>query len=264
MRGLLSFLYGVAAYAAGLATLTYFVGFSANLLVPKSVDVGASAPWAQAVVMDVLLLALFGLQHSVMARRGFKRWASRVVPPAVERSTFLVASCAALVLMFRFWVPIGTPVVWQFEHGAGVALLWGLFGLGWLLALASTFLINHFELFGLQQVFARLTRRRLPEARFRTPLLYRFTRHPLYLGFLLTFWSVPVMTAGRLLFAAGFTVYILIGIAFEERDLVRQFGERYRAYREQVGMLVPRPGALRRGAGDDAGSSTAIPRSTRG
>jgi protein-S-isoprenylcysteine O-methyltransferase Ste14 len=263
MRGLLSFLYGVAAYAASLATLLYFVGFSGNLLVPKSVDLGASAPWVEALGTNLLLLVLFGVQHSVMARRGFKRWWTRIAPQAVERSTYVVATCAVLVLMFRLWVPIEAPVVWQVENSTGVALLWGLFGLGWLLALVSTFLINHFELFGLQQVFARVTRHALPEARFRTPLLYRYMRHPLYAGFLLTFWSVPVMTTGRMLFALGFSVYIFIGIAFEERDLIRQFGERYRTYREQVGMLIPRARSQRWAAGDDSGATNARSRSTR-
>ncbi len=240
MRGLISFFYGVTAYMACLAALLYLIGFSGNLLVPKSVDVGASTPWAEALGINLLLLALFGVQHSVMARRGFKRWWTRVVPPAVERSTYVVAACAVLALMFWFWVPISAPIVWQVEHITGVALLWGLFGIGWLLVLVSTFLINHFELFGLQQVFARLTQRALPEAKFKTPLLYRYVRHPLYVGLLLSFWAVPVMTAGRLLFATGFTVYILIGIAFEERDLLEQFGERYRRYRAEVGMLLPR------------------------
>jgi protein-S-isoprenylcysteine O-methyltransferase Ste14 len=240
MRGLLSFLYGVAAYLAGTAALLYFIGFSGNLLVPKSVDVGAGAPAVEAVVTDLLLLALFGVQHSVMARRGFKRWWTRVVAPAVERSTYLVATCVVLALMFRLWVPIVAPVAWQVERSGGVALLWSLFGLGWLLVLVSTFLLNHFELFGLQQVFARLTGRAVPEGEFRTPLLYRYVRHPLYAGLLLGLWAVPVMTAGRLLFALGLSAYILIGIAFEERDLIRQFGQRYRAYRAQVGMLVPR------------------------
>jgi methanethiol S-methyltransferase len=239
MRGLLSFLYGVAAYVASLATQLYLIGFSGNLLVPKSVDVGPGAPWVEALGTDLLLLTLFGAQHSVMARRGFKRWWTRVVPPAVERSTYVLATCAVLALMFRFWVPIDAPVVWRVEHRAGVALLWGLFGLGWLVALVSTSLINHFELFGLQQAFARLRQRAVPETQFRTPLLYRYVRHPLYAGLLLTFWSVPVMTAGRLLFALGCSAYILIGIAFEERDLLQQFGERYRAYRERVGMLIP-------------------------
>ena len=240
MRKLLLFVYGVAAYVASLATLLYLIGFSAGLLTPMSVDAGADATWVEALVTDLLLLALFGAHHSVMARRSFMNWWTRVVPAAAERSTYLLATCAALALMFRFWVPIDPPVVWRVEHRAGVALLWGLFALGWLLALVSTFLIDHLELFGLQQVFARLTQRAAPETRFKTPLLYRYVRHPLYTGLLLTFWSVPVMTAGRLLFALGCTAYILIGIAFEERDLLRQFGERYRRYREQVGMLIPR------------------------
>jgi len=239
MRRLLSFLYGVAAYLAGLAALLYFIGFSANLFVPRSVDVGAHAALAEALVTDVLLIALFGVQHSVMARRRFKRWWVRVVPAPVERSTYVVATCVVLVLMFRCWLPIPTPVVWRLEHPAGVALLWGLFGLGWVVALISTFLINHFELFGLAQALAPLTQRTPAATGFRTPLLYRYLRHPLYAGFLLTFWAVPVMTAGRLLFALGFSAYILIGIAFEERDLLQQFGQRYRVYREQVGMLIP-------------------------
>jgi protein-S-isoprenylcysteine O-methyltransferase Ste14 len=257
MRRLLSFLYGVAAYVAGLATLLYLVGFSGNLLVPRSVDVGAGAGASglEAVATDLLLLALFGVQHSVMARRGFKRWWTRLVPAAVERSTYLLATCAVLAAMFRFWVPIEAPVVWQVESDTGAALLWGLFGLGWLLALASTFLIDHFELFGLRQVVAGWLQRVSPEGGFRTPLLYRHVRHPLYLGLLLTLWSVPVMTAGRLLFAGGLSAYILIGIAFEERDLVRAFGERYRTYREQVGMLIPRLRAPRRSTGHDAHAS---------
>jgi methanethiol S-methyltransferase len=239
MNRLFSFVYGVAAYAACLLVLLYLIGFTGNLLVPKSVDIGAGAPWAQALGIDVLLLALFGLQHSVMARRGFKRWWMRIVAPAVERSTYVVATCIVLALMFWLWVPIKSPVVWQVENSVGVALLWGLFGLGWLLVLVSTFLINHFELFGLQQVFARLRQRAVPEAQFKTPLLYRYVRHPLYLGLLLSLWMVPVMTAGRLLFALGLSAYIGVGIAFEERDLIAQFGERYRRYRAEVGMLLP-------------------------
>lgn len=244
MRALFSVLYGLAAYLLFQATLLYFIGFSANLFVPRSVDVGPAATWPTALGIDLLLLALFGLQHSVMARQGFKRWWTRLVPAVVERSTYCVATCAVLALMFWCWLPITVPLVWQVENRVGVALLWGLFWTGWLIALVSTFLIDHFELFGLRQVFLRLRQRPLPEAHFRTPLLYRCVRHPLYTGFLLTFWSVPVMTAGRLLFALGFSAYILIGIAFEERDLVRQFGEHYRRYRKQVGMLLPkvRPG----------------------
>jgi methanethiol S-methyltransferase len=240
MRGLFAFLYGGAAYVACLVALLYFIGFSGNLLVPKSVDIGARAPWAEALAVDLALLALFGVQHSVMARGGFKRWWTRVVPAAVERSTYVAATSLVLALLFWFWVPIDAPVVWQVRNSFGMALLWGLFGLGWVLVLVSTFLINHFELFGLQQVFARLTQRAMPETQFKTPLLYRYVRHPLYVGLLLSFWAVPVMSAGRLLFALGCSAYILIGIGFEERDLVAQFGERYRSYRAEVGMLLPR------------------------
>lgn len=239
MGPLLAFLYGIAAYAAAVATLLYLIGFSGNLLVPRAVDIGTGAPWAEAALVDVLLLVLFALQHSVMARRGFKERWTRVVPAAVERSTFIVATCLALALLFRFWMPIPEPVLWKVDAPAGKALVWAVFGLGWMLVLVSTFLIDHFELFGLRQVYAGLTRRPPPLAAFRTPLLYRHVRHPLYLGLLLCFWAVPVMTAGHLLFALGSTVYVLAGIWFEERDLVAQFGERYRRYRAQVGMLIP-------------------------
>jgi len=231
---------------AALATQLYQIGFSADVLVPKSVDSGAVSPTMEAIATDLLLLALFGIQHSVMARSGFKRRWTRVVAPALERSTYVLATCAVLALMFGLWVPITAPVVWQVEDGAGAMLLWSLFALGWSLALFSTFLIDHFELFGLRQAFAHVTLRPLPEARFETPLLYRHVRHPLYAGLMLSLWAVPVMTAGRLLFALGLSAYILIGIAFEERDLVRQFGQRYRAYREQVGMLIPQPRSPRR------------------
>ena len=216
MRAFFSFLYGLAAYAASLAALLYLMGFTANWRVPTSVDVGIAAPWGQAVVIDLLLLALFGLQHSVMARRSFKRWWTQWVGPTVERSTFILATSLVLALLYWQWRPIAAPTVWRVEQPVAAGGLMVLFWLGWALALISTFLINHFE------------------------LLCRHVRHPLYLGLLLAFWSTPVMSAGHLLFSAGASLYILIGIAFEERDLVAQFGERYRRYREQVGMLVPR------------------------
>ena len=242
MRATATFVYGVATYMACLATLLYFIGFSGNLLVEKSVDIGTDAPWAEAVAIDLLLLALFGVQHSVMARQGFKRWWTRIVSPAAERSTYVLATCLVLALLFRFWVPIEVPLIWRVENAAVVALLWSFFALGWLIVLLSTFLINHFEMFGLQQSFAPLVNRPVTEARFRTPLFYQYVRHPLYVGLIVGLWAVPTMTAGRLLFAVGCSVYILIGIAFEERDLLDQFGERYRRYRAEVGMLLPRRG----------------------
>jgi len=243
MRGWMAVVYGLAAYLVAMAVLAWFVGFSGNLWVPRSVDVGPRQPWPVAFAVDAMLLALFGLQHSVMARQGFKAFWTRVVPEAIERSTFLVATSAVLVVLFVSWLPIEVPVIWNVQHPAGRALLWSGFGLGWALAVASTYLLDHFELFGLRQVHARLAGRPSAEPAFRTPLLYRRVRHPLYLGFLLGFWSVPLMTAGRLLFSTGLTLYILVGIAFEERDMVRRFGERYRRYQRQVGMLLPRWGS---------------------
>lgn len=240
MGALLSFLYGLAAYGACLAALLYLVAFTGNLPVPLTVDRGPAMPWPQAVLVDLLLLALFGVQHSVMARRSFKRWWTGFVHPAVERSTYVLATSAVLAVLYVEWHPLASPIVWRADNPMSAQLLTLLFWLGWALVLLSSFLINHFELFGLQQVFARLTKRRIAAMEFRTPLLYRFVRHPLYLGLLLGLWAAPVMTAGHLLFSAGASAYILIGVWFEERDLVAQFGERYRRYREEVGMLLPR------------------------
>jgi protein-S-isoprenylcysteine O-methyltransferase Ste14 len=240
MGAIFSFIYGLIAYSAGVAALVYLIGFSGDMLVPRAVDGGTATAWAEALSVDALLLSLFAVQHSVMARQAFKRWWVRIVPRSVERSTYVLATSVVLAVVFWQWRPIPAPIVWRIENAAAVQLLWAVFWLGWLLVLSSTFLINHFELFGLQQVFSRLTGRTMPATAFKTPLLYRYVRHPLYLGILLSLWSVPAMTAGHLLFSTGLSSYILVGIWFEERDLIAQFGERYRRYRAQVGMLVPR------------------------
>ena len=239
MGAFVSVVYGLVVYAFFLVTFLYAVGFAGNLVVPKSIDSGAPGPMVSSAIVDLLLLGVFAVQHSVMARRSFKRWWTRIVPPAVERITYVLAATLALALVLWQWRPIPEPVIWSVQSAAGVQLLWAVFWLGWAILLLSTFLLNHFELFGLRQIFARAAGRELPEPEFRTPLLYRYVRHPIYLGFLLGFWAAPVMTAGHLLFALGALGYILVGIWFEERDLIAQFGEQYRHYRKQVGMLLP-------------------------
>ena len=242
MGAILSVFYAVAAYLLFLATFLYAIAFVGNVAVPASIDVGRSAGLAQALIVDLLLLGLFAVQHSVMARRGFKRWWTRIVPPSIERSTYVLAATAALALLLWQWRPIPTPVIWTVQNATGVIALQAVFWFGWAMLLISTFLINHFELFGLRQVWARMTGRELPAPQFKTPLFYRYVRHPIYVGFLLAFWATPTMTAGHLLFAIATTGYILIGIWFEERDLIATYGNRYRTYRAQVGMLIPRPG----------------------
>lgn len=236
-----SFLYGLVVYALFLGTFLYAIGFVGNVVVPKPIDGGQPVPLAEALIVDALLLALFAAQHSIMARRSFKAWWTRFVPPAVERSTFVLAATLALALLLWQWRPIPEPTIWRIEGPVGRGLVQAVFWLGWAVLLLSTFLINHFELFGLRQVLVRLRGGELPAPRFVTPLLYRWVRHPIYLGFLLAFWAAPVMSAGHLLFSVATTGYILLGIALEERDLVAQYGGRYRSYREQVGMLLPRP-----------------------
>jgi protein-S-isoprenylcysteine O-methyltransferase Ste14 len=206
--------------------------------VPKSIDSGSTGSLATALVIDLALLALFAVQHSVMARTGFKRVWTRVVPPAVERSTYVLFASSVLIVLYAFWQPITTPV-WTYTDPTVRLAFNSMFCLGWGVLLVSTFLINHFELFGLRQVFAKARGKTIPEAAFRTPGLYRYVRHPIYLGFVLAFWGTPEMTAGHLLFAGGTTGYILLGIWFEERDLVARFGDQYRSYRARVGMLIP-------------------------
>jgi methanethiol S-methyltransferase len=247
--GVLAVLYGIGSYALFFATFLYAIGFVGNLVVPKSVDTGAPGPLGIALLGNAALLGVFAVQHSVMARPAFKRWWTRFVPESVERSTYVLFSSLALILLYRYWQPIPTPV-WTVESEAGRFVLDALFWLGFATVLTSTFLLNHFELFGLRQVFARLRRRSLPSAVFRTPLFYRYVRHPIYLGFAIAFWSTPQMTVGHLLFAIATTGYILIGILLEERDLIDLLGDPYRRYRQQVPMLLPLPGRKRASRAD--------------
>jgi protein-S-isoprenylcysteine O-methyltransferase Ste14 len=232
MGRIIGFLYGLVAYLVFLGAFLYAIGFVTGLWVPKTIDTGLDVPIEEALVINILLMSLFAIQHSVMARPVFKKWWTQFVPVSVERSTYVLLASLALILLFWQWRPIPT-IIWQITDPQIAIAALGLSLFGWLLVLISTFMINHFELFGLQQVAINLSGRTMPEPHFNTPGFYTVVRHPIYLGFIIAFWAAPTMTAGHLLFAVVTTLFL------EERDLVELFGDEYRGYRQRVAALVP-------------------------
>jgi protein-S-isoprenylcysteine O-methyltransferase Ste14 len=238
MGKLVAFLYGIVAYLVFAIVIVYAIGFVCGLVVPKTIDSGPAGPLMESIVINLVLMTIFALQHSVMARPQFKTWWTTIVPKSVERSTYVLLASLALALVFWQWRPI-PAVVWEVREPTLAAFLLYLGLFGWVLVFISTFMINHFELFGLHQVANNLTGKPMPPMKFKTPMLYNVVRHPIYLGFIIFVWATPLMTAGHLLFAAVVTAYIFVGIALEEHDLIAVFGDEYRRYRQRVAMIVP-------------------------
>ena len=241
MRRFIAFAFGVVCYGIFFLTFLYLIGFLSNLVVPKTIDIGPPAGFATSLIINVGLIALFGLQHTIMARPAFKEKWTRFVPRHVERSTYVLLSSLLLILLFWQWRPM-TTVIWSVESSLGSAILWAVFFGGILLVLAATFVIDHFDLFGLRQVWLKLVDRPYTHLPFSVTWFYKFVRHPLYVGWIMSFWGGPVMTLGHLVFAVGMTGYILIAVRYEERDLVKYFGDDYARYREEVPMLIPKVG----------------------
>lgn len=239
MKKIGALLYGILSYTAFFASFSYLIGFTGNVIVPKGIDGPLTVPFWQAILTNIGLIALFGVQHSVMARAWFKKRWLKIIPKPVERSTYVLFSSAALIILFYFWQPMG-GIIWQVESPILKAVFWAAFGIGYALVFVSSFLINHFDLFGLRQVWLYFKGKPYTHLEFSTPFLYKYVRHPLYFGVLLAFWSAETMSYTRLLFALVFTVYVIRAIRWEENDLVRFFGDNYRKYAEKVPMILPR------------------------
>lgn len=239
MKKSMIFIYGILAYVIFLITFLYAIGFVGNMVVPKAIDSGTELALLPSIVINVILLSVFALQHSIMARPAFKKWFTTIISPAMERSTYILLSSLALLLIYWQWQPI-TTIVWETHNKISVTLMTGLFFLGWTIVLLSTFMINHFELFGLAQIFNNLKNRQTPNPKFQTNFLYKIVRHPIMLGFLIAFWATPRMTVGHLLFTIVTTLYILIAVKYlEEKDLKKAIGEKYKTYQKEVPMLIP-------------------------
>ncbi|MGB1312738.1 MAG: methanethiol S-methyltransferase [Bizionia paragorgiae] len=239
MKKSMIFIYGILAYVIFLITFLYAIGFVGNMVVPKAIDSGTELALLPSIVINVILLSVFALQHSIMARPAFKKWFTKIISPAMERSTYILLSSLALLLIYWQWQPI-TTIVWETHNKISVTLMTGLFFLGWTIVLLSTFMINHFELFGLAQIFNNLKNRQTPNPKFQTNFLYKIVRHPIMLGFLIAFWATPRMTVGHLMFTIVTTLYILIAVKYlEEKDLKKAIGEKYETYQKEVPMLIP-------------------------